>query len=117
MIVPPVIQLFPLHIQSYSDSMKFRGPHLLFHIMRVSYYLFFYCKCTILNLVDRVSTSLKVESKVLFLFYGVSLLSHKISYKQILFVHFLICFKDVRQTSKLTSYKVNSIIVSKPTDL
>ena len=27
------------NIQSNPDSMKFRGPNLLFHIMRVSYYL------------------------------------------------------------------------------
>ena len=26
-------------IQSNPDSMKFRGPYLFFHIMRVSYYL------------------------------------------------------------------------------
>ena len=29
----------PWYIQSNPDSMKFRGPFLLFHVMRVSYYL------------------------------------------------------------------------------
>ena len=44
-----------IHIQSHPESMKFRGPHLLFHIMRVSYYLGS-VRGQFLNLVDNLST-------------------------------------------------------------
>ena len=54
---------------------------------------------------------LKVQSNGPFPFLWYSILSHKISYKQIPTVHLFICFQDVRQTSQLTPDRVNAIIV------
>ena len=67
--------------------------------------------------IIRIIHNINLKVKVFFLLFGVSILSHKILHKQIPSVHLLICFQDVRQTSHLTPDRVNSIIVSIPTDL
>ena len=69
--------------------------------------MFMCCLLIKTRFITFITLILKSKVKVLFFFFGTSILSQSHTNKQILFAHLYICFQDIRQTSQLTPDRVN----------